>query len=78
MAFTGLRPHTLGDLRGQEGLKLRDLPELTVEGQSVTFTIIPARIVVRPSLSKARHKYFSFLTEQSCEYLKAYLEERLA
>jgi hypothetical protein len=78
MAFTGFRPHTLGDLRGHEGLELRDLPELTVEGNQVIFTVIPARIVVRSSLSKARHKYFSFLTEQGCEYLKAYLEERLA
>jgi hypothetical protein len=38
----------------------------------------PTQIVVRRELSKAGHKYLTFLTEEGCEYLKAYLEKRLA
>jgi len=33
-------------------------------------------IVVRPPLSKAKHKYFTFLIKEGCTYLKEYLEER--
>jgi hypothetical protein len=35
-------------------------------------------VVVRASLSKARHKYFSFLGEEGCGNLKSYLEERFS
>jgi len=78
MAFAGLRPETLGNMRGTDGLMIKDLPELRIEGRHVRFTKIPTMIIVRPSLSKAKHKYFTFLTSEGCEYLKAYLEKRLA
>jgi hypothetical protein len=32
--------------------------------------------VVRPRLSKSRHQYFTFLSEEACDYLRDYLEER--
>lgn len=35
-------------------------------------------IVVRPSLSKVNHKYFTFLPKEGCDYLAAYLNRRLA
>ena len=28
-------------------------------------------------MSKAQHQYFTFLSEEGCEYLKDYLEERI-
>ncbi len=34
-------------------------------------------VVVRNSLSKARHQYFTFLSEEGCGYLKDHLEQRL-
>jgi len=34
-------------------------------------------VVVRPTLSKARHKYFTFLSSEGCTYLKEYLEESI-
>lgn len=34
-------------------------------------------IVVRAPLSKARHKYFTFLSPEGCTYLQEYLEERI-
>jgi len=78
MAFAGLRPQTLGNESGTDGLRLRDLPEMTIEGERVRFNEIPARVVVRASLSKGKHKYFTFLPGEGCEYLAAYLEKRIA
>jgi len=50
---------------------------MNVEGDSVDFDQIPALAIVRKELSKAGHKYFTFLSEEGCEYLKDYLEERM-
>jgi hypothetical protein len=78
IAFAGLRPQTLGNVSGTDGLRVKDLPEMRVEGNRVFFTKVPTMVFVRPNLSKARHKYFTFLTSEGCEYLQAYLEKRLA
>ena len=78
MAFAGLRPEVLGNMYGLDGLRVGDLPEMRIEGGRVTFTKVPTMVIVRPSLSKAGHKYFTFLSSEGCEYLKAYLEKRLA
>ena len=77
IALADLRPQVLGDHRGQDGLRLRDLPELRIEGGRVTFEMIPTMVVVRTPLSKAKHKYFSFLPEEGCTYLAEYLESRI-
>jgi len=77
IAFADLRPHTLGNHDGSDGLMLKDLPELKIENGEVLFGRAPTMIVVRPALSKTRHKYFTFLIDEGCTYLKEYLEERL-
>jgi len=76
MAFADLRPESLGDHTGSDGLTLKDLPELTIEKGKVGFTKTPTMIVVRPPLSKGRHKYLTFLSNEGCTYLKEYLEQR--
>ncbi len=78
MAFAGLRPETLGNRTGTDGLEVRDLPEMSLEGERVTFSKVPTMVVVRPSLSKAKHRYFTFLPAEGCDYLRAYLERRIA
>ena len=78
MAFSGVRPQVLGDMNGKDGLEIRDFPELEIVGKSVTFTKMPTRVNVRATISKGKHKYFTFLSEEGCDYLKAYLERRLA
>jgi len=78
IAFAGLRPQTLGNASGTDGLTVKDFPDMRIEGNCVVFTKVPTMVVVRPSLSKARHRYFTFLTSEGCEYLQAYLEKRLA
>jgi len=77
MALSDLRPESIGNFDGSDGLTLKDLPEVQVEGKKVRFDKIPTMVVVRAPLSKARHKYFTFLGDEGCTYLKEYLEERL-
>jgi len=77
VCFAGLRLESIGNYDGSDGLRVMDIPELEIKGSEVNFTVIPARVIVRSQLSKARHQYFSFLNEEACEYLKDYLESRL-
>lgn len=75
MGFSGLRPESLGNDGGNDGLKLSDIPDLSLEN-GVEFKI-PARINVRAELSKTRLPYFSFLGAEGCKYLEDYLKERI-
>ena len=77
MAFSGCRPGVLGNFLGNDGLKIADFSELGLHKNTVKFSAMPTIIWVRKSLSKARHKYISWLPEQGCNYLKTYLEFRL-
>jgi len=77
VAHSGLRLMTLGNYTGSDGLRVRDFPEMMVEGGKVVFDRVPTMVVVRAELSKARHKYFTFLSEEGCDYLRDYLEERI-
>ena len=78
MSFSGLRPQVLGDYAGNDGLELRDMPELEISEGQAEFMKIPTLVVVRPELSKAKHRYFSFFGPEGCNHLMAYLEKRLA
>lgn len=77
VAFSGLRIESLGDYQGQDGLQVKDFPDLVIENSAVEFTQMPATIVVRRSISKAGHQYFTFPCDEGCEYLKKYLGWRL-
>jgi len=76
IAFSGLRPEVIGNANGTDGLRLKDLPELKVEGKNLGFTDETARIIVREDLSKARHRYFTFLPRRGTDYILAYLRTR--
>jgi len=75
MAFSGLRPESLGDYEGTDGLRLGDIKELKISDE-IQFDKIPATVLVKSKLSKARHQYFSFIGEEGATYIKEYLEER--
>lgn len=77
MAFSGVRPEVLGNYRGNDGLRLGDLKDLVLRGRSVSFSRLPALIEVRKELSKADHRYFTFLGKEASDYVRQYLEERL-
>jgi len=76
IAHCGLRLKSLGNYQGNDGLRIKDFPELTILEDSIVFYKIPALLVVRKELSKAGHKYLTFLGNEGCEYLKDYLEMR--
>ena len=75
MAFSGLRPESLGDYEGTDGLRLGDLKDLHLSDE-IQFEKVPATVMVKSKLSKARHQYFSFVGEEGATYIKEYLEER--
>lgn len=77
MAFADLRPESIGNHDGTDGLILKDIPEVKIENGEVTFEKVPTMVVVRSTLSKTRNKYFTFLSQEGCDYLKEYLEERI-
>ncbi|MBL7079282.1 site-specific integrase, partial [Candidatus Bathyarchaeota archaeon] len=77
VAHTGVRIKTIGNYQGDDGLRVRDLPEMRLEARVVEFEAVPTRVVVRRELSKAGHQYLTFLSEEGCDYLKDYLETRM-
>jgi integrase len=77
IAFSGLRPESIGNYLGNDGLRLKDLPEVRIEGDQIIIEKVPTEVRVRKTLSKARHQYFTFLAEEGCRYLKEYLETRI-
>lgn len=77
MAHGGVRPEVLGNYEGNDGLRLKDLPELKIQDKKVEFESMPTMVIVRGELSKAGHRYITFLGEEGCSYLRDYLERRL-
>jgi hypothetical protein len=77
VAHSGLRIKTIGNYEGNDGLTIKDFPEITIKYGTIQFMKIPTLLIVRSELSKAGHRYFTFLSEEGCEYLKDYLEERI-
>ena len=77
VAFAGVRLEVLGDFLGEDGLKVKDFPEMTIKGNDVEFREVPAIVTVRKTLSKTKRQYFTFLCSEGCDYLKQYLEWRM-
>ncbi|MDG6978048.1 MAG: site-specific integrase [Nitrososphaerota archaeon] len=76
MAFSGLRPESLGDYLGTDGIRLEDFTEAKVSDGGVEFAKVPAVLLVRRTLSKARHPYFSFVGSEVITYIQEYIQER--
>ncbi len=76
MAYSGLRPESLGNYEGTDGLRLGDVSELAISN-GIEIKNVPAQITVRSRLSKARNQYFSFIGEEGITYIRDYLEERM-
>ena len=78
IAKAGLRPEVLGKIDGMDGLMIRDLPDIAIVQGVAGCLVSPPMIIVRKSLSKAKHQYFTFLTSQGTKKLLAYFNSRLA
>ena len=77
MGKAGLRPEVLGNYNATDGLMIQDLPELQIMHGVARFEKTPPKIIVRRTLSKAGHKYFTFITESGAERILAYLNQRM-
>lgn len=77
MAHSGLRPEVIGDYLGKDGIRVGDILDMEISGEEITFKELPARIVVREELSKSRKQYFTFIGEESADYLADYLKYRI-
>ncbi len=76
VAFSGVRLEVIGNYDGTDGLTLGDVAELRVGGKLVDLVDEPATITVREELSKAGHRYFTYLCSEGCGYLLSWLRLR--
>jgi hypothetical protein len=77
IAFSGLRPESLGDYLGTDGIRLEDFTEAKISSKRIEFPKVPTTLLVRRALSKARHPYFTFVGSESIAYIEEYLHERV-
>jgi hypothetical protein len=78
MAFSGLRPQTLGNYQGTDGLRLSDFPEAEFQNNTIVFPILPSQLRIRSGLSKARHQYLTFVPQQTITFIHEYIQQRVA
>lgn len=74
----GLRPQVLGNRNATDGLVMGDMPDIAIVQGIARCLQMPARVIVRRTVSKARHQYFTYLTSGGVEKVLAYLNDRLA
>jgi hypothetical protein len=82
IALAGCRPEVQGNRNGNDGLRIGDIPDLKIvedkgKQREAIFDKVPARIIVRASLSKTRKQYFTYMPEEGCEILKQHLDEMI-
>lgn len=82
MAHSGLRPGTLGNDDGTDGLTLADLPELRISGRRPRYELPEGHsaflIQVPSRLSKTAQGYVTFGTPEAADSILSYLGERQA
>jgi integrase len=71
MAYSGVRPETLGNYDGSDGLMIKDLYDFDVN--TLKFKESPSRLLVRDSLSKKRNHYFTYIPPEAQKYIEEYL-----
>jgi integrase len=81
LAFSGLRPESLGNYDGSDAIRIRDVEGLSINGDHVEFSSNPAVLRIRQSvkaqLSKKGHAYIAFIPKQGMDYIKDYLDYRI-
>lgn len=80
LAFSGLRPETLGNYDGSDALRIKDIEGLKIGNEGIEFSTFPAMLKIRQSkvqLSKKGHGYFTFIPAQSGKYIKDYMDQRI-
>jgi len=78
IAKAGLRPETLGNVDATDGLMIADLPDIIIQQGEARVLQMPPMVIVRKTLSKARHQYFTFISPMGTMKLIADFNDRLA
>jgi hypothetical protein len=76
IAFSGLRPESLGDYVGKDGIRLGDFKEAMIKDDGIEFQKLPTILQVRSGLSKTRHPYFTFVGNEAVTYIQEHIQER--
>ena len=84
MAFSGLRPESIGNYKGNDGIKLKDLSGLDIsDPHNIKFKEFPIKITVRDTqdpttrLSKNGNSFWTLCGHQTAGYVIDYLVERV-
>jgi len=75
MAHSGLRPGVIGSYQAENGLRVRDLPDIGL-GKAPSFRRLPFLIRVPAELSKTRRDYITFGTPDLADAVLAYITGR--
>lgn len=78
VAFAGLRPESIGTRDASDGLTIGDMPDIELDGSAVRIKAMPLQVTVRRELSKVRRKYVTFLPAEAADFVREYLEYRMA
>ncbi len=78
VAKAGLRPETLGNYNGTDGLMMKDLPDIVIQQGVARPLQTPPMIIVRKTLSKGGHQYSTYISSGGTKRFLAYLNDRLA
>jgi len=77
IAYSGLRPESLGDNHGTDGIRLGDFKEAKITLNGIEFEKVPSIVAIRSNLSKGKFPYFTFIPQETVTYIKEYLEARV-
>jgi hypothetical protein len=77
MSYSGLRPESLGDYIGRDGIRLGDFKEAKITPNGIEFEKVPSIVIIRSNLSKGKFQYFTFIPQETATYIKEYIEARV-
>ena len=59
-------------------MRIKDVEDLEIYENKARCTKVPVKIIIRPEISKARHRYFTFCTASGMNHVLAHINDRLA
>jgi len=78
LASSGLSLENLGYFGGEDGLRVKGFPEMGLGIRKCAKLRWPTIVVVNSRISKVRHRYFTLLIQQGCNYFKMHPEDNIA
>jgi hypothetical protein len=76
MAFSGLRPQSLGNYDGSDGIRLGDFPEAEIHPGGNSKRCLPCSLYVK-TWARLDTNTSTFVPQQTITYIQEYLEDRV-